>query len=154
MLAPLVPSLWRHYRGDEFILELTPGADHVQIPQSYYYRHTPGHNPLIVNRFIEPFSDDGEREALTFTTSVKKRSVTWHINFPPVTETNIRFSSYRGRKPLAWTRAHTGRFTYKDTAYWIMRCPKAIIGGHNDIWSQAAMDTYAALHRIASGSSA
>jgi hypothetical protein len=35
-----------------------------------------------------------------------------------------------------------------------MRCPKEIINGHNDIWSQAAMDMYAALHRISLEASA
>ena len=28
-----------------------------------------------------------------------------------------------------------------------MRCQKEIISGHNDIWSQQAMETYAALFR-------
>jgi hypothetical protein len=150
MLAPFAPSLWRYYRGSEFILELTPAADGVTIPQSYYYRHTPGHNPLIVNRFIEPESADAPRDSVAFTTAAKKGgSNTWSINFPPVTSTNIRFSVYRGLRPLAWTRTERGWLKYRDTAYWIIRCPKTIIAGHNDIWSQAAMDTYAALNEIA-----
>ena len=151
VLAPLVPSLWRYYRGNEFILQLTPAADGVTIPQSYYYRHTPGHNPLIVNRFIERESADAPRDSIAFTTAAKKGkgSITWRINFPPVTRTNIQFSIYRGLRPLAWTRTERGWLQYKDTAYWIIRCPKTIIAGHNDIWSQAAMDTYASLHEIA-----
>ena len=169
MLAPCVPSLWRYYRGNQFILELTPDAARVKIPQWYYYRHTPGHNPLIVNRFVEPAPADTpppvDRSAHLhhnlarrvnseeFKTSTRKGhgSLAWRITFPPAMPANVRFSSYRGHKPLVWTQARTGRFTYKDTAYWIIRCPKAIIAGHNDIWSQAAMDTYAALHRIALG---
>jgi hypothetical protein len=35
------------------------------------------------------------------------------------------------------------------SAYWIMRCGKEIMRGHNDIWSLQAMETYAALFREA-----
>ena len=33
------------------------------------------------------------------------------------------------------------------SGYWIMRCEKEIIAGHNDVWSQQAMETYVALVR-------
>ena len=57
---------------------------------------------------------------------------------------------YDGQRPVVWTQvpAGSGHYRYKDTAYWILQCQKAIISSHTDIWSQAAMDTYAALHRI------
>jgi hypothetical protein len=50
----LLPTLRRKYRGDDFILASEGRSKDVLIQQSYYYRHTPGHNPLLVNRFIEP----------------------------------------------------------------------------------------------------
>ena len=50
----LLPTLRRKYYGADFILEEKPENANVVIQQSYYYRHTPGHNPLLVNRFIEP----------------------------------------------------------------------------------------------------
>jgi hypothetical protein len=34
------------------------------------------------------------------------------------------------------------------SSYWIMRCNKEIIRNHNDVWSDSAMETYAALYRL------
>jgi hypothetical protein len=165
MLCFFLPTLWRKYRGDDFALEPGPASHDVEIPQAYYYRHTPGHNPLLVNRFIEPVTSpaSGERGSQVrrnlaapssriseFKAAQRTGSgtLTWRVNFPPETAAFKTFSFYRGRRPLAWTDIK-GKYIYKETAYWIIRCPKEIIAGHNDIWSQAAMDTYAALHRIA-----
>ncbi len=47
-----------------------------------------------------------------------------------------------------WSITKSGVYAYKDTAYWIIRCTKEIIKDHNDIWSQQAIDTYAALYAI------
>ncbi len=168
-LAGLLPTLRRRYKGNEFILEDAPGNRDVVIPQAYYYRHTPGHNPLLVNRFIEAGSQrrrratapaaaatcgricsSGSGDPLQFTTTGApgQPDRDWMINFPPQTEHWRRFSIYDGRRPVAWT-IRNQQYVYKDTAYWIVRCSKEIIAGHNDIWSQAAMETYAALHQAA-----
>ena len=144
MLCPLVPTLWRKYTYDDFTVERVRANEDIVVPQSYYYRHTPGHNPLLVNRFIESKASatpDGFRTSVPFGDGSS-----WFINFPPVTPDFDQFSRYRGRRPLAWTR---GTDRYNESAYWIVRCPKAIISGHNDIWSPHAMDMYAAFHRIA-----
>ena len=50
---------------------------------------------------------------------------------------------------MAWTVGARGTYLRKESAYWIVRCPAEIIRDHNDIWSQQAMDTYAALYRLA-----
>jgi len=164
-LSWLVPTLQRSYRGDEFILEKAADNAKVIIPQWRYYQRTPGHNPLLVNRFIEAVSSrrpaaasrgyvaENIRSArvnpLEFSTMVGKKNESrlWRINFPPETDAFNSFSLFEGRRPVAWTKIH-GRFVYRETAYWIIRCPADIIAGHNDIWSQSAMDTYAALHRL------
>jgi len=167
-----VPTLWRDYRGDDFILEKTPGAEDVKIPEGYYYRRTPGHNPLLVNRFIElsktqPVepSKQAERQAQSsvsknllqpagdpfeFSTTARDGSAvyTWRVNFPPVTEAFKTFSTFEGRRPVAWTQ-ESGDYPYRESAYWIASCTPEIIFDHTDIWSQQAMDTYAALYRIA-----
>ncbi|HEY3659858.1 MAG TPA: hypothetical protein VGK91_01370 [Candidatus Udaeobacter sp.] len=171
-LCFLLPTLRRKYRGDDFILATKQGSGEVLIQQSYYYRHTPGHNPLLVNRFIEhskPAASAGTPvtnhlrnnllhagETLDFTTSPRGKhepSRHWRINFPPQTETFKKFSCYKtgGRtyRPVAWEESKSGVYLYKDTPYWIIRCPKEIIKDHNDIWSQQAMDAYAALYAIA-----
>jgi hypothetical protein len=165
LLCFLLPTLWRKYRGDDFALVPGPASHDVEIPQAYYYRHTPGHNPLLVNRFIEQVTSlasgeqgsqvrhnlaapSGRINEFKAATRTGSGTLMWRVNFPPETAAFKTFSSYRGLRPLAWTDVK-GRYIYKETAYWIIRCPKEIIAGHNDIWSQAAMDTYAALHRIA-----
>jgi hypothetical protein len=149
LVTVFVPTLMRKYHGNDFILVEGGPQDTLTIRQSYYYRRTPGHNPLLVNRFIEPADAvEGTSDPVFQTTDAAGRKSAWRIAFPPATDRYKNFSIYRGFRPLAWTERN-GRLPFKDTAYWIIRCPKAIIGGHNDIWSQAAMDTYAELHRIA-----
>ena len=164
----LVPSLRRRYRGDDFILEPNPANKTISIQQSYYYRHTPGHNPLLVNRFIEPAADreaPPAADALQFNllhagqtpeyvTSPRKkggRVRRWTITFPPTTKVFRDFSRYQtggsSYRPVAW-ESNGGAYVNADTPYWIIRCPKEIIKDHNDIWSQQAMDTYAALYAI------
>ena len=168
-LCFLLPTLRRIYFGSDFALERVGDFAQVQIRQYYYYRHTPGHNPLLVNRFIEPVpgstppTDVSWRQVhrnLTepkpdlseFVTTLPDHTTRrWRIVFPPASGSeDDRFSHYGSRRPVVWTEVPpgSGHYRYKDTAYWIMRCPKEIIKDHNDIWSQAAMDTYAALHRI------
>ncbi|HEV2806126.1 MAG TPA: hypothetical protein VGW57_14480 [Chthoniobacterales bacterium] len=167
----LIPTLRRKYRGNEFILAPARGTDQVSIQQSYYYRHTPGHNPLLVNRFIEPVettSDEtqpasldalrinlqrsgGTEEFMTSPRRSGERARMWRITFPPATRPFIDFSQYKGGRqpytPVVW-ESDSGNYINKDTAYWIIRCTKEIIKDHNDIWSQQAMDTYAALYAI------
>ncbi len=160
----LLPTLRRKYRGDDFILVPDANSQNVLIQQSYYYRHTPGHNPLLVNRFIEPSRPTapiGDVNPLRtnlrssgatggFITSPRKAGEPagqWSINFPPETETFKEFSKYKGCRPVVW-ELESDVYKYKDTAYWIIRCPREIIKDHNDIWSQQAMDTYAALYAI------
>jgi hypothetical protein len=160
ILAPLYPSLWRSYDGGDFILALDAKASPIKIPQSYYYRHTPGHNPLLVNHWIVPVAEDAEpaggRQQLRqnidlrrtadvqnrpFHTSPRKHSAkakVWKITTCPP---SVTWSTYRGFKPLG-----IGTNAVKS-GYWIMRCEKEIIAGHNDVWSQQAMETYAALVR-------
>jgi hypothetical protein len=170
-LCFLVPTLRRFYKGNDFILARGNGSDEVEIQQSYYYRHTPGHNPLLVNRFIEPdLSPDslGEdapsaplRSNLATTGTTLKFSTSngeteadrrWAINFPPQTDEYKHFSRYPensdGFLPVVWEKNGSGNYAYRETAYWIIRCPAEIIKDHNDIWNQKAMDTYAALYAI------
>ena len=166
----LLPTLRRKHRGDDFILASAAGSKDVLIPQSYYYRHTPGHNPLLVNRFIEeskiPASDVpvapisqlranllNSGKTLAFGTSPRngEPAKQWRINFPPDTDAFKDFSQYKTGSqtylPVVWEQK-AGVYAYKDTAYWIIRCTKEIIKDHNDIWSQQAIDTYVALYII------
>jgi len=160
LLAPLYPSLWRSYDGRDFILDMPSNAPSVKVPQYYYYRRTPGHNPLLVNHWItnapsQAEANDGrtsfqqnldprrERDlkTRTFTTSETKNGtnrLSWQISTTPP---DPSWSEYKGYKPI-FLGAKAVR-----SGYWIMRCPKQIIRNHNDVWNQQAMDTYAALFR-------
>jgi hypothetical protein len=166
----LLPTLRRKYKGDDFILANADRSKDVLIQQSYYYRHTPGHNPLLVNRFIEPSktpTSDAQvastnqlranllnsGRSLAFGTTPRKGETArqWRINFPPETKPFNEFSRYKTGnqtyRPVVWEK-NSGVYPYRDTAYWIIRCTKEIIKDHNDIWSQQAIDTYAALYAI------
>jgi hypothetical protein len=146
-MAGMSPTLWRDYRADDFILNVAKGTVEPLIPQAYYYKHTPGHNPLLVNRFIEPYTIEGTSPpANTFpTVSTDKSGIQkwWSVNMPPKLEANRKWSRYEAYRPVAWAEA--GR----ETAYWIVRCPEEIISGHNDIWNPAALDMYEGFHLIA-----
>jgi len=50
VLAPIYPSLQRDYT--EGVLASSNSATAVPVPQSYFYEHTPGHNPLLVDHWI------------------------------------------------------------------------------------------------------
>lgn len=164
-LSRFLPTLKHVYLGSDYVLQQKSGGDNERIGQWYYYRHTPGHNPLLVNRFIEAVSsfhpsvghssnvaqNRASRNA-SFLTSNGNQTATWTVTFPPTSRDFRDFSWYRrlGQfRPLVWSQDGAGRYPFSETAYWIVRCPKAIIASHDDIWSQAAMDTYAALHALA-----
>ena len=158
ILAPLTPSLWRQYDGRDFILKLPATATNVTIPQWYYYRRTPGHNPLLVNHWIVPADASSGPTQIgrmvqeqsdpafasverTFRTSPRKaggEGRTWKLTTVPP-EKEADWASYKGYKPLGIGERAVA------SGYWIIRCPKQIIAGHNDVWSQQAMDTYEAL---------
>jgi hypothetical protein len=54
---------------------------------------------------------------------------------------------YRGQRPLVWSYPAEG-YPFKETAYWIIRCPRDVISSHTDIWSPTAMQIYSALHAM------
>jgi hypothetical protein len=174
LLAGFSPTLQRDYHGyEDYILKYDPKDTSVRgpvVPQSLYYKRTPGHNPLLVNRWVERaetivstaiamsenlrFDISSNQAKYFFTTSKKGGGLDkWVIRLPEsnLTQKNQAWSSWQGYKPICWDRGD-GNAT-KDrgqSAYWIIRCPGEIIGGHNDIWNQQAMETYAALFRIES----
>jgi hypothetical protein len=161
-LARFYPSLKHDYDGDDFILDRASGTNAIKIPQHYYYRKTPGHNPLLVNHWIVPARQErapatdttifqqnmqsgksGDPADFTFFTSPRRpkgKPREWEITTTPHP---ADWSTYKGHRPVAATpkAARSG--------YWIVRCEKEIMSGHNDIWSQQAMETYAALFTLA-----
>jgi len=158
LLGVLVPMLVRIAgvpdRGDDFILSRAEDAGGVLVRQASYYSRTPGHNPLLVNRFIEKLparataTGAGEPPDAMIHSSIGGKAAAWQLTFPPTKRSAFdRFSSWHGKRPLVWTDPDR-KYPYKDTPYWIVRCDKELISGHNDVWSQAAMDTYIEFHRL------
>ena len=167
------PTLKHDYYGyEDFILKKNPRKLEPRVPQAEYYRMTPGHNPLLVNRWVEPCPDphhpvapglclqenlkldvSKERALHFFTTNDDRKSVSqWMIRrAPELSLENEKWSTWGdGYQPVCWdTGTGPTREDRGQSAYWIMRCPGEIINGHNDIWNQKAMETYAALFRVA-----
>lgn len=155
VLAPFYPSLQRNYR--EGVLQTTASdkGQHPAVHQSYFYEHTPGHNPLLVNQWISnhpsppPKSEwpannhDAVMEHnldinlgntnLFYTLDAKAGVTPWLITPEPVPPD---WTDFNGRKPV------------QRGDYFIMRCDERIIRGHGDVWSQPAMETYAGLIRM------
>jgi len=138
LLAWMMPTLWRRYAGfGEFLLHApsptTTGkaAKEIHIWQWFFYRRTPGHNPLLVNMWITPRGASAT-PAPDPAQMIIPLGAGWQAtSVPPRPE----WSRYRGYDPVCITpRARS--------TYWIMRCPGTIMSGHNDIWNKTARETY------------
>lgn len=150
LLSRFYPSLRRKYTQ----LIKIPGP--CDVNQSWFYRRTPGHQPLLVDHWLEECSPPSN-------------SPTSHAQ---VVEENL---DYKTTKPLEfWARTSSGakgalrrwKFTLRPAdadedwahkfgpldpskcSYWLIRCNKRIIRDHNDIWSDSTMEVYAALYRL------
>jgi hypothetical protein len=153
-LAPLMPSLQRRYTTGIFG-EKEPDRSfptHRGVPQWEFYRTTPGHNRFLINHWIvkadAPLPADVGSDAvfrinlsrmvddphLFYTSKAKYPAAAWRlVNEDPVTPVTL------DGLPLAMQTSN----------YWIVSCGKELIGNHNDIWSQTAMEMYAGLYRAA-----
>ena len=151
-LAPLSPTLQRRYTTGIFG-ERRPDhtfPTHRGIEQWKFYTTTPGHNRYLINHWIvsanAPLPSDTSSDAV------------FRINLSAATDDPNLFYTSKGQYPAAaW------RVTDQDPAtpmtldglplsmqtsnYWIISCGKELIRDHNDIWSQTAMELYAALYR-------
>ncbi|MFN0080536.1 MAG: hypothetical protein ACKVY0_29055 [Prosthecobacter sp.] len=165
LLAGLSPSLQRRHTDvltdgsrDEKNREIPSGSLH----QSYYYRRTPGHNPLLVDHWVVPELapsratpcdtcagvlqdnlrlDEGLGDAELFFTTPKNAQSgvkAWRVAEEVPSHAKKDWERVKGLLPLD-----------RQSNYWTIRCPKELIGGHNDIWSAQAMEMYAALYRLA-----
>jgi hypothetical protein len=158
LLAGFSPSLQRWHKE---VLQ-KEGEKKAAIHQSYYYRRTPGHNPLLVDHWVVPeiapsrevpcatceevlrdnLRLDAELgdAALFFTTPKDTQSGTkaWRVSDKVPVHAKKDWERVKGLLPVD-----------RQSNYWTIRCPQELIGGHNDIWSAQAMEMYAALYRLA-----
>lgn len=154
--APLSPSMQRWYSG------LAKNKDEKVI-QGYFYAHTPGHNPLLVNHWVT-------RDTSAAPESEMTEDDVLNANLRPLanTEDTLRFLTSERSEPgktlpqqawkIDWRVPPEGAEWLKkegrepvhvvQSAYWILRCGPEIIKDHGDVWNANAMEMYAAIYRL------
>lgn len=152
--ACLMPSLQRVYRRALFATE-PPGAPHLPVAQSYFYRRTPGHNILLLDHWVVRAAPADQKRPVPANDGA---SVLAHnMGFDPHrTGVDCFYTATRNGAPLAWKLdvkpEHEPRPTYEGMvpvtrgSYWIISCDKRIIRNHGDVWNPRAMELYAALY--------
>ena len=149
-----MPSLQRVYRRALFATE-PPGAPHLPVAQSYFYRRTPGHNILLLDHWVVRAAPADQKRPVPANDGA---SVLAHnMGFDPHrTGVDCFYTATRNGAPLAWKLdvkpEHEPRPTYEGMvpvtrgSYWIISCDKRIIRNHGDVWNPRAMELYAALY--------
>ena len=155
VFAPIYPSLQRDYT--EGVLQPSNDSSPVPVPQSYFYEHTPGHNPLLVSHWIKRLNQN-ELSAEAPPNDLHEVFAA-NLDFNPSDPTIFYTTSKSGDKPTAWQivtdpqppgwSQYKGHKPVKRGNYWIVRCTKPLIASHDAIWTMTAMDLYAALYRLA-----
>lgn len=133
------------------------GANHSPVAQSEFYKRTPGHNPMLVNHWVEReqnrehqvFSNNevfeenlnfGSRPLGSFWLRGEEEPEAWQLSelSGKDDERLTRLEKINGSMPDPWRKG----------GYWFVECPPEIIKNHGDIWNDRAMDLYAALFRM------
>lgn len=164
LLAGFRPSLWRDYTNGVLKHHTNSTGRLIKIPQYYFYRRTPGHNPLLVDHWITPVKAGDTTEAAPSGTpaQVLEHNLNLETKFPAVFYTSAGVAKAGGPAPAAgwhvdpkpWPQdeqwhLYQGQEPVKRGDYWIIRCDRSLIKGHNDVWSSATMELYMALYRMA-----
>lgn len=165
LLAGLSPSLQRQHKDvltngsrDDRGRHIPSGSVH----QSYYYRRTPGHNPLLVDHWIVKEPQPGRESPCADCAGVLRDNLRLDaklndagVFFTSPKPTDKVVGSWRVTEAVPeyakpdWGHVKGLLPIDRKSNYWTIRCPKELIGGHNDIWSSQAMEMYAALYRLA-----
>lgn len=116
------------------------------VRQNEFYRVTPGHNDFLISH----------RMVKDTQITAKRPGESWNEAF----ENNILSSSSsfittnrKGGEAVGWRIQDVGEeISHGDrlhaphpSAYWIIRCDKNLINGHNDVWNDRAMQAYGAI---------
>lgn len=149
LLSRFYPSLRRKYTQ---LIKISGPCD---VNQSWFYRRTPGHQPLLVDHWLEvcsqapdPPRTHGEvleqnlnyqtPNPLEFWAHTSGRNgilQRWQLTLEPAPADR------------AWAHKF-GELQPSRCSYWLIRCDKRMIRDHNDIWSDTTMEVYAALYRL------
>lgn len=149
LFSRFYPSLRRKYTQ---LIKLRGTCD---VNQSWFYRRTPGHQPLLVDHWLEECSQE--------SAPPPDHATILEENLDYQTENPLEFwahtSGTRGTvrrwkltlQPAVADRSWTREFPTlhpSRCSYWLIRCDKRVIRDHNDIWSDTTMEVYAALYRL------
>lgn len=163
-LAHLSPSLRRSYTNvltDSPHLPEKEQKDAGSLHQSYYYRRTAGHNPLLVDHWIIPEPHPPGHvpcgqcgEVLQANLRRDPADPTVFFTSPKTQSPNEKAAAWRITSDAAvagvadWKKIAGHHAKTRVSNYWTVRCPEDLIGGHNDIWTPTTMEMYAALFRL------
>jgi len=151
VFAPIAPSLQRTYTD---LIKFPRGKANVH--QSAFYNRTVGHQPLLVDHWVV---DAGPAPAGPVgTPAIINENLDYFADTPLEffaqpsgghTNTHAwKFSLQPPNSEEAEWAAQFGEIHPARSSYWFVRCGADLIRGHNDIWSDSAMELYAALYRL------
>lgn len=163
ILAPLRPSLQRQYTNGIFG---TTNQWHPPIAQWKFYWLTPGHQPLLINHWV-----NRETNAVVKANVSPDEIFEENISQSSTQDPYVFFTSPHGQyKAAVWRVSTTNQLegklvapvtikdpvtlkdlplTMRNSDYWIMNCDGELIANHGDIWSTTTMEMYAGLYRLA-----
>lgn len=162
LLARFAPSLQHTYENngskEVTLLKIPPGSTR-SVHQSVFYNRTPGHQPLLVDHWIVD-QRASRASAPRDRQTVFNANLDYHAGDPfsfyaqsPKKPDEVklwrlsRSPSENDRSERKWA-SQFGSLISNRSTYWIIRCDNGIIRDHNDVWSDSAMQTYAALYRL------
>lgn len=151
LLSRFYPSLRRKYKQ---LIKLEGTCD---VNQSWFYRRTPGHQPLLVDHWLKECSaaskpPTSHADVLEANLDCKTANALEFWAHLSVATTNSesrcwKFTLQPSEADRAWANKF-GPLHPSRCSYWLIRCDKRMIRGHNDIWSDTTMEVYAALYRL------
>jgi hypothetical protein len=125
-----------------------------EVNQSWFFRRTPGHQPLLVDHWLTPCGPAGRnfdhpqvlKDNLNYETAQPLRF--WaHLSGAGGVLNRWELTLTPAEADRKWV-GKFGPLVPSHCSYWIIRCDKKVIRDHNDVWSDTAMEVYAALYRL------
>jgi hypothetical protein len=149
LLSRFYPSLRRKYTQ---LVKLQRPCD---VNQSWFYRRTPGHQPLLVDHWLEeclPTSKPPVTHAEVLEENLNLKTdnalIFWaHVSGKNGSLVRWKFTLQPEKADRGWANKF-GPLAPSRCSYWLIRCDKRLIRDHNDIWSDTTMEVYAALYRL------
>ena len=149
LLSRFYPALRRKYT------QLIKLHGYCDVNQSWFYRRTPGHQPLLVDHWLEecpldsnPSADHAKVLKENLDCKTYNALEFWaHIAGKKDHLARWKFTLDPAKADRAWA-SKFGSLHPSKCSYWLVRCDNRIIRDHNDIWSDTTMEVYAALYRL------